>query len=75
MESISISEARKNLASIVDSLSGQSGKPIGISVRGKEIAVVISRQEYEQLRRTQLEREFDSLFEDFAELNRELAKR
>ncbi len=75
MEILSISEARKNLSSIVSSLADKTTPPVCIQVRGHDAAVLLSTQEYEQMRKDLLEKEFDEFFEEFAELNRELAAR
>lgn len=75
MESLSISEARKKLSTLVRSLADKRSPPVRIQVRGRDAAVLLSNQEYEQMRKVLLEKEFDDFFEEFAELNREMAAR
>ena len=75
MQTLSLSEVRKDLSALVASLSSGDNAAVMINVRGKNAAVLVGKEEYERLREAALDREFESLFADFDELNRELAKR
>lgn len=48
MKSYSIAEARANLPSLVDEV--EAGQEVELTRRGKPVAVVISRREYDHMR-------------------------
>ncbi len=75
MEVLSISEARKNLSSLVQKLDTSESSPIYINVRGKDAAVLLSTKEYDRLRFQVLDQEISSIFHDFDDLNKALSKR
>lgn len=47
-ESYSIADARQNLAALVH--RAEQGGPIGLTRRGKRVAVILSQEEYSRLR-------------------------
>ena len=75
MQQLSITETRKNLTSLVHRLSTSESEPVGIEVRGKKAAVILSNKEYERMKRQILDQEIDSIFQDFHEANVALANR
>lgn len=75
MPSLSLSEARKNLSSIIHSVSAPNSSPIEINVRGKSMAVILSQAEYQRMKNALLDKEIDAIFDDFDELNKGLSKR
>ena len=59
MQQLSITETRKNLTSLVHRLSTSESEPVGIEVRGKKAAVLLSNKEYERMKRQILDQEID----------------
>lgn len=75
MDSFQISEASLNLSSLVDRVNEPDGRPIFISADGKNKAVLMSVREYERLNDAALDREIDSVLDNFAELNESLSNK
>ena len=69
MESMTISDVRKNLSSVVHALKDKNREPVRINLRGEDVAVIISNEEYERLRQQSLDREIDSIFAEFHDVN------
>lgn len=69
METLTISNARKNLSSIVQALSENKREAVKIDVRGKATAVIISNEEYERMQQQILDREIDLIFTEFHDIN------
>lgn len=69
METLTISNARKNLSSIVQALSENKRDAVKIDVRGKATAVIISNEEYERMQQQILDREIDLIFTEFHDIN------
>ena len=64
MNAVSIDQARNDLPRIVSQVADRSRGPVAISVDGREVAVILSRREFEQLGELRQEKEFDAVFED-----------
>ena len=64
MNAVSIDQARTDLPRIVSQVADRSRGPVAISVDGREVAVILSRREFEQLGELRQEKEFDAVFED-----------
>ncbi|WP_297611392.1 type II toxin-antitoxin system Phd/YefM family antitoxin [uncultured Sutterella sp.] len=75
MESLSISDARKNLSSIIQALNSDNPEPVRINVRGKTVAVLLSSEEYERMRRQILDQEIDAIFNEFHDANAALTSK
>ena len=75
METLTISNARKNLSSIVQALSENKREAVKIDVRGKATAVIISNEEYERMQQQILDREIDLIFTEFHDVNEALTSK
>ena len=75
METLNISDARKNLSSIVQALSENKRDAVKIDVRGKATAVIISNEEYERMLQQILDREIDLIFTEFHDVNEALTSK
>lgn len=75
METLNISDARKNLSSIVQALSENKRDAVKIDVRGKTTAVIISNEEYERMQQQILDREIDLIFTEFHDVNEALTSK
>ncbi len=75
METLNISDARKNLSSIVQALSENKRDAVKIDVRGKATAVIISNEEYERMQQQILDREIDLIFTEFHDVNEALTSK
>lgn len=75
METLNISDARKNLSSIVHALSENKRDAVKIDVRGKATAVIISNEEYERMQQQILDREIDLIFTEFHDVNEALTSK
>ena len=75
METLNISDARKNLSSIVQALSENKRDAVKIDVRGKATAVIISNEEYERMQQQILDREIDLIFTEFHDINEALTSK
>ena len=75
MDSLSISDARKNLSSIIQALNSDKAEPVRINVRGKTVAVLLSSEEYERMRRQILDQEIDAIFSEFHDANAALTSK
>ena len=75
METLNISDARKNLSSIVQALSENKRYAVKIDVRGKATAVIISNEEYERMQQQILDREIDLIFTEFHDVNEALTSK
>ena len=75
MESMTISDVRKSLSSVVHALKENQREPVKISVRGEVAAVILSSKEYERLQQQNLDREIDSIFAEFHDANVALASK
>ena len=75
MDSLSISDARKNLSSISQALNSDKAEPVRINVRGKTVAVLLSSEEYERMRRQILDQEIDAIFSEFHDANAALTSK
>lgn len=64
MNDVTMDEARKNLAGLVRQVSQHERGPVAITVDGEEVAVILSRGEYEALDAFREEHEFEAVFED-----------
>ena len=64
MNAVSFDQARNDLPRIVSQVADRSRGPVAISVDGREVAVILSRREFEQLGELRQEKEFDAVFED-----------
>ena len=72
MDTVPITEAASSFSSLVERVVDPDAQPIFISVDGNTKAVLMSAQEYDRLRNLALDREIDSIFDDFSKLNEEL---
>ena len=75
METLNISDARKNLSSIVQALSENKRDAVKIDVRGKATAVIISNEEYERMQQQILDHEIDLIFAEFHDINEALTSK
>ena len=75
MDSLSISDARKNLSSIIQALNSDKAEPVRINMRGKTVAVLLSSEEYERMRRQILDQEIDAIFSEFHDANAALTSK
>ena len=75
MEPLSISDARKKLSSLVQALNSDNLEPVRINVRGKTVAVLLSSEEYERMRRQILDQEIDEIFTEFHDANAALTSK
>ena len=64
MNAVSIDQARNDLPRIVSQVADRSRGPVAISVDGREVAVILSRREFELLGELRQVKEFDAVFED-----------
>ena len=69
MDSVPISEVRNNISALVERVVQPDAQPIIISIRGTNEVVLMSVREYERLKEAELDREIDSILDDFSDLN------
>lgn len=75
MESMIISDVQKNFSSIVQALSENQIDGVQINDQGKSVAVIISSEEYDRLKKRILDSEIDSIFAEFHDVNVALASK
>lgn len=70
-----ISDGQKNFSSIVQPLSENQIDGVQINDQGKSVAVIISSEEYDRLKKRILDLEIDSIFAEFHDVNVALASK
>lgn len=75
MESMIISDVQKNFSSIVQALSENQIDGVQINDQGKSVAVIISSEEYDRLKKGILDLGIDSIFAEFHDVNVALASK
>lgn len=73
MNSYTYSNARENLAAILDMVA--TGEPVEVTRRNGESAVVVSKTEFERYRKTALDAEFAEIMQTHGTAYTELSKR
>ncbi|MDO4936855.1 MAG: type II toxin-antitoxin system Phd/YefM family antitoxin [Sutterellaceae bacterium] len=73
MEVIPLSEARRNLTSLVSKLSDPRMEPVVISVRGKAKVAMLSVATLEELQEAKYRDQCHKIFDELDALNRSLA--
>ena len=64
MNKVTMEEAEGSLAGIVRQMRDHERGPVAITVNGEEVAVLLSRSEFEALDAFREEHEFEAVFED-----------
>ncbi len=62
-EPISLSEARKNFSTLA-----RDAKTTEVTVHGKAVCYIVPKDQYVALKKAALQKEFDSIFDEFDEL-------
>lgn len=75
MNDVTMDEARKNFVGLVRQVSQHERGPVAITVDGEEVAVILSRSEYEALDAFREEHEFEAVFEDLKDAVKSVATR
>lgn len=73
MNDVTMDEARKNFVGLVQQVSQHERGPVAITVDGEEVAVILSRSEYEALDTFREEHEFEAVFEDLKDAVKSVA--
>ena len=67
---VSLSEARQNLSQLVSNVSKQESAPVSITVRGHNVAVLLSQTDYDELLKAKYKAEFQSVFDELDDFNK-----
>ena len=67
---VSLSEARQNLSQLVSNVSKQENASVSITVRGHNVAVLLSQTDYDELLKAKYKAEFQSVFDELDDFNK-----
>lgn len=75
LQSVPLSEARRNLTDLIAGVSKPDGQPVVISVRGKPTVVLLSAESYDDYLKTKYRDEFKEIFDELDDLNKSLVNK
>lgn len=75
LQSVPLSEARRNLTDLIAGVSKPDGQPVVISVRGKPAVVLLSAESYDDYLKTKYRDEFKEIFDELDDLNKSLVNK
>lgn len=75
LQSVPLSEARRNLTELIAGVTKPDGQPVVISVRGKPAVVLLSVESYDDYLRTKYRDEFKEIFDELDDLNKSLVNK
>lgn len=75
LQTLPLSDFRKNCSSLIGSIRQNSEQAVGISLRGEQVAVLISQKEFEEYRKYKIREEFRSIFDELDDFNRAMVNK
>lgn len=75
LQSVPLSEARRNLTELIAGVTKPDGQPVVISVRGKPAVVLLSAESYDDYLKTKYRDEFKEIFDELDDLNKSLVNK
>lgn len=75
LQSVPLSEARRNLTDLIAGVTKPDGQPVVISVRGKPAVVLLSVESYDDYLKTKYRDEFKEIFDELDDLNKSLVNK
>lgn len=75
LQSVPLSEARRNLTELIAGVTKPDGQPVVISVRGKPAVVLLSVESYDDYLKTKYRDEFKEIFDELDDLNKSLVNK
>lgn len=75
IQTIPLSDARRNLTELIADVTQPNGKPVVISVRGKPTVALISAESYEDYLKKKYREEFQEIFDELDDLNKSLVNK
>lgn len=75
LQSVPLTEARRNLTDLVAGVTKPDGQPVVISVRGKPAVVLLSVESYDDYLQKKYRDEFKEIFDELDDLNKSLVNK
>lgn len=75
LQSVPLSEARRNLTELIAGVTKPDGQPVVISVRGKPAVVLLSAESYDVYLKKKYRDEFKEIFDELDDLNKSLVNK
>lgn len=75
LQSVPLSEARRNLTELIAGVTKPDGQPVVISVRGKPAVVLLSAESYGDYLKKKYRDEFKEIFDELDDLNKSLVNK
>ena len=75
LQSVPLSEARRNLTELIAGVTKPDGQPVVISVRGKPTVVLLSAESYDDYLKKKYRDEFKEIFDELDDLNKSLVNK
>lgn len=75
LQSVPLSEARRNLTDLIAGVTKPDGQPVVISVRGKPAVVLLSAESYDDYLKKKYRDEFKEIFDELDDLNKSLVNK
>lgn len=75
LQSVPLSEARRNLTELIAGVTKPDGRPVVISVRGKPAVVLLSAESYDDYLKKKYRDEFKEIFDELDDLNKSLVNK
>lgn len=75
LQSVPLSDARRNLTELIAGVTKPDGQPVVISVRGKPAVVLLSAESYDDYLKTKYRDEFKEIFDELDDLNKSLVSK
>lgn len=75
LQSVPLSEARRNLTDLIAGVTKPDGQPVVVSVRGKPAVVLLSAESYDDYLKKKYRDEFKEIFDELDDLNKSLVNK
>lgn len=75
LQTVPLSEARRNLTELIAGVTKPDGQPVVISVRGKPAVVLLSAEAYGDYLKKKYRDEFKEIFDELDDLNKSLVNK